>query len=70
MSIADFFADNFVSNLAYVLGIDTARIKVVSIKAGSVLVDWEVRARFGLLTGRRARFELLIGNLKSRSDGV
>ncbi|GAQ89759.1 hypothetical protein KFL_005590010 [Klebsormidium nitens] len=42
MNIADFFENNFVSNLAFVLGIDTTRIKVVSIKAGSVLVDWEI----------------------------
>lgn len=42
MNIADFFADNFVSNLAFVLGIDIARIKVVSVRAGSVKIDWEV----------------------------
>jgi hypothetical protein len=45
MNIADFFADNFVSNLAFVLGIDIARIKVVSVKAGSVKIDWEVSTR-------------------------
>eukprot|EP00976_Prorocentrum_cordatum_P094060 1189647-Prorocentrum_minimum.AAC.1 len=38
LSFDDFFEDLYVENLAYVLGIDPARIKVVSVVAGSVVL--------------------------------
>ena len=38
LSIEDFYEELYVENLAFVLGIDPARIRVVSVVAGSVIL--------------------------------
>jgi hypothetical protein len=40
--INTFFADDFVNNLCYALNIDTSRVKIVSVKPGSVIVDFHI----------------------------
>ena len=42
MNINNFFVDNFVANVALLLGIPTSRIKIVSVRAGSVLLDFTI----------------------------
>jgi hypothetical protein len=42
MKIADFFADKFVANMALLLNIASSRIKVTSVRAGSVIADFQV----------------------------
>eukprot|EP00500_Bicosoecida_sp_ms1_P008552 CAMPEP_0203824008 /NCGR_PEP_ID=MMETSP0115-20131106/50714_1 /ASSEMBLY_ACC=CAM_ASM_000227 /TAXON_ID=33651 /ORGANISM="Bicosoecid sp, Strain ms1" /LENGTH=66 /DNA_ID=CAMNT_0050733043 /DNA_START=33 /DNA_END=229 /DNA_ORIENTATION=+ len=50
VSVEEFFEDNFVANVAFVLNIDPARIRVVSIVGGSVKVDFEIEPDPATLT--------------------
>jgi hypothetical protein len=42
MPIASFYADTFIANLALLLNIASSRIKITSVRAGSVIADFEV----------------------------
>lgn len=44
MSVADFYAtqENFIQNMAFVLGIDPKRIRIAKVVAGSAIVDLEI----------------------------
>jgi hypothetical protein len=42
MSIANFYADNFIANMALLLGISADRIKIASVKSGSVIVNFQI----------------------------
>jgi len=43
MNIMNFFVDNFVANVALLLGIPKSRIKIISVKSGSVEVSFNVQ---------------------------
>jgi hypothetical protein len=42
MSLADFFSDSFIANMALLLSIDSSRIKIASVRQGSVIADFTV----------------------------
>ena len=42
MDMADFFSDTFIANMALLLSIDTSRIAIVDVRAGSVIVDTNI----------------------------
>lgn len=42
MDVKSFFADTFIANIATLLRVPASRIKVVSVKAGSVVVDFNI----------------------------
>ena len=44
ININNFFVNNFVANVALLLNIPTSRIKIVDVRAGSVIVDFDVKA--------------------------
>lgn len=42
MSIEEFFGDQFVSNVAASLGINATQIRIVDVRVGSVIIDFEI----------------------------
>jgi len=44
ININNFFVTNFVANVALLLNIPTRRIKIVDVRAGSVIVDFNIKA--------------------------
>jgi hypothetical protein len=42
MSYADFVSDTFVANVATLLGISANRIVIANVRAGSVIVDFQI----------------------------
>ena len=42
MTMKDFFSDRFIANMALLLSISPSRIKITSVRAGSVIADFEV----------------------------
>lgn len=42
MDMADFFADRFVANMAFLLSISPQRIKIADVRRGSVIVDFDI----------------------------
>ncbi|KAK3258451.1 hypothetical protein CYMTET_32501, partial [Cymbomonas tetramitiformis] len=55
LSIDDFYAERYVENVAYVLGIDPSRIKVASVVAGSVVLQFNIEASQSEVAGLQVR---------------
>eukprot|EP00899_Mesostigma_viride_P025002 jgi/Mesvir1/5687/Mv15702-RA.1 len=68
MNIEDFFEENFVSNLAFVLGIDPARIRIVDIRAGSVILKYEIVEEYFLLDADLPQREFNYADYADLSD--
>jgi hypothetical protein len=61
-SLDTFFEDRFVANVAFLLGIDASRIKIVSIRRGSVIINMQIGPDPTLQAVRRCSVSLSRGH--------